>query len=71
MNYKIVLVDDEKLIADGYCYSLMNKYSNLECKVFYNSIDRAVNTVKRLGVDVITETVEEDNCKRVTIIVRK
>ncbi|MBQ3184240.1 MAG: ParB/RepB/Spo0J family partition protein [Clostridia bacterium] len=42
-----------------------------DLKLFYNSIDRAVNTVKKLGVNVVTETVEEDNCKRVTIIVRK
>ena len=39
MNIKIVLVDDEKLIADGYCYSLLKKYDNLECRVFYNSLD--------------------------------
>ena len=39
MNIKIVLVDDEKLIADGYCYSLLKKYDNLECQVFYNSLD--------------------------------
>ena len=42
-----------------------------DLRLFYNSIDRAVNSVKKLGVNVITETVEEDNCKRVTIIVRK
>ena len=42
-----------------------------DLKLFYNSIDRAINTVKKLGVNVVTETVEEDNCKRVTIIVRK
>ncbi len=42
-----------------------------DLKLFYNSIDRAINAVKKLGVNVITETVEEDNCKRVTIIVRK
>ncbi len=42
-----------------------------DLKLFYNSIDRAINTVKKLGVNVVTETVEEDNCKKVTIIVRK
>lgn len=42
-----------------------------DLKLFYNSIDRAVNSVKKLGVNVVTETVEEDDCKRVTIIVRK
>ena len=41
-----------------------------DLRVFYNSIDRAVNTVKKLGVNVVTETVEEDNCKRVTITIR-
>ena len=52
MNYKIVLVDDEKLIADGYCYSLMNKYSNLECKVFYNSID-TLEYIKNNECDIL------------------
>ena len=42
-----------------------------DLKLFYNSIDRAVNSVKKLGVNVVTETVEENDCKRVTIIVRK
>ena len=39
MSIKVVLVDDEKLIADGYCYSIIKKYDNLDCKVFYNSLD--------------------------------
>ena len=34
MNIKIVLVDDEKLIADGYCYSLLKKY-DIEPKIYY------------------------------------
>lgn len=42
-----------------------------DLKLFYNSIDRAINSVKKLGVNVVTETVEEGDCKRVTIIVRK
>ena len=42
-----------------------------DLKLFYNSIDRAVNTVKKLGVDVVTETIDENDCKRVTIIIRK
>ena len=42
-----------------------------DLKLFYNSIDRAVNSVKKLGVNVVTETVENDDCKRMTIIVRK
>ncbi|MBR6514856.1 MAG: ParB/RepB/Spo0J family partition protein [Clostridia bacterium] len=42
-----------------------------DLKLFYNSIDRAVNSVKKLGVNVVTEMIEEDDCKRVTIIVRK
>ncbi len=42
-----------------------------DLKLFYNSIDRAVNSVKKLGINVVTETVESDDCKRMTIIVRK
>ena len=52
MIYKIVLVDDEKLIADGYCYSLVNKFSNLECKVFYNSID-TLEYIKNNECDIL------------------
>lgn len=36
-------------------------------RLFYNSIDRAVNAVRRLGVDVITESIEDDKEKRLVI----
>ena len=42
-----------------------------DLRLFYNSIDRAVNTVKKLGVDIVTETIDENDCKRVTIIIKK
>ncbi len=41
-----------------------------DLKVFYNSIDRAVNTVKKLGVDVVTETMKDDACTKMTITIR-
>ena len=52
MNIKIVLVDDEKLIADGYCYSLLKKYDNLECRVFYNSLD-TLEYIKNNECDIL------------------
>ena len=52
MSLKVVLVDDEKLIADGYRYSLLKKYDNLECKVFYNSFD-ALEYIKENECDIL------------------
>lgn len=52
MKIKIVLVDDEKLIADGYCYSLLKKYDNLECQVFYNSLD-TLEYIKNNECDIL------------------
>ena len=52
MSLKVVLVDDEKLIADGYRYSLLKKYDNLECKVFYNSFD-TLEYIKENECDIL------------------
>lgn len=42
-----------------------------DIRIFYNSIDRAVNTVKRLGIDVVTETAEDNGERLLTIRIKK
>ena len=41
-----------------------------DLRVFYNSIDKAVNTVKRLGVDVETETADNNGERLLTIRIK-
>lgn len=42
-----------------------------DLRIFYNTIDRAVNTARDLGVNVSRETLEEMDCTKVIISIRK
>lgn len=42
-----------------------------DLRVFYNSIDKAVSSVKKLGVDVVTEKSEEADCKLLIIKIKQ
>lgn len=42
-----------------------------DLRVFYNSIDRAVSSAKKLGVNIATERTSDDDCERITIILSK
>lgn len=60
----------EKLIEGKYVEKKQNRGLK-DIRVFFNSIDRAVNTARSLGVDITTERTEEDEYTRLILIMRK
>lgn len=42
-----------------------------DLRIFYNSIERAVNTAKRLGVSVASEKTKNEDCEKITITINK
>lgn len=41
-----------------------------DVRIFYNSIDRAIKTVRNYGIDVVSEIKERDDCTEINIIVQ-
>lgn len=42
-----------------------------DIRLFYNSIDRAVKTVRNYGINVVSEVKERDDCTEINIIIPK
>ncbi len=42
-----------------------------DLSVFYNSIERAINSAKKLGVNIATEKTKNEDCERITIVIGK